>query len=350
MTNAVPDKIRDAFQFQIGFCRKAGSELTAQVLDGLLKTLDYKTRTGARILDWPGDPIADVIMLRIAGGLHGLARSGADTDLSALYAGQRRDFDEVLARVIKTYDDWLYPWLDSPPQTNEVGRSGALMPGLMVAAGRLGLPIELIEIGGSAGLNINLDRFRYGLGGVSFGPEGSAVRIAPEWDGPPPSGQWPEIVARRCNDQLPIDVRDDAVVARLLAYCWADQTERLQRLEAAIAVARAHPVAVEAGDAAEWIEGVLANPQPEGHMRIVMHSVFWQYLPAETRIRIENAIRAAGVNASEERPLGWLRFEPDPPAVGPMQVRLDLWPAGECLHLGVSHPHGTQIKWFGYEV
>jgi hypothetical protein len=343
------DRIRDAFALQATYCRQTGSAFTADVLEALGTILDHHTRTGARILDWPGDPMADAMTLRIAGGLHGLARSGADAELTELYAGHELAFSDVLRRVVKVYDDHLFPWLDSPPQTNEVGRSGALLPGLMVAAVRLDMPIELIEIGGSAGLNINLDRFHYNLGGASFGTDESAVRIKPNWEGPAPTGNWPDIISRRCNDQTPIDVRDDTVAARLLAYCWADQAERLQRLEAAIAVARAYPVPVEGGDAGEWIEGVLNTFQPEGRARIVMHSVFWQYLPEATRTRIEAAIRYAGTAATDARPLAWLRFEPDPPAIMPMQIRLDLWPAGESLHLGVSHPHGTDIKWFGIE-
>lgn len=47
--------------------------------------MDCKTRTGAAILDWAGDPMADALMMRITGGLNALARSGGDPALSALY-------------------------------------------------------------------------------------------------------------------------------------------------------------------------------------------------------------------------------------------------------------------------
>lgn len=343
------EAIRNAFRTQAAGCRAMRSPLTADVLDSLAEILDRNSRTGAQILDWPGDPMADALKLRIAGGLHALARSGRDAELTALYETGAGDFDAVLKHVLSAWDDWLYPWLDSPPQTNEVGRSAALMAGLMVAAKRLAMPIELLELGSSAGLNLNLDRFHYNFGGLEAGPTDAAVRISPEWKGEAPVGQWSQIVARCGVDQNPLDVRDEAIAARLLAYCWPDQHDRLARLEATIATARAHPPAVEAGDAADWIERKLAESQSAGTARIIMHSVFWQYMPAHAQVRTEAAILKAGGLATADRPFGWLSFEPAPPAISPMQLRLRLWPSGEELHLAACHPHGASISWFGAE-
>ncbi len=55
------DTIRNAFRLPAENCRMAGSELTARVLDALHATLDHSTLTGARILDWPGDPMTDAL-------------------------------------------------------------------------------------------------------------------------------------------------------------------------------------------------------------------------------------------------------------------------------------------------
>ena len=343
------DAIRNAFRHQASGCRAMNSPLTAKILETLADTLDHSTRTGARILDWPGDPMADALKLRIAGGLHALARLGEDAELAALYRGGTGDFTTILIRVLKEWDDWLYPWLDSPPQTNEVGRSAALMAGLMVAVQRLDMPIELLELGSSAGLNLNLDRFRYNLGRLEAGPNDAAVRIMPEWNGHAPEGRWPHVIARCGVDQNPLDVGDDAIAERLLAYCWPDQHDRLARLEAAIAIARAFPPAVAAGDAADWTEHMLAEPQAKGTARIVMHSVFWQYLPVDAQKRIEAAILKAGKTATPDCPLGWLSFEPDPSTISPMQLRLRVWPSGESLHLAACHPHGASINWYGRE-
>jgi hypothetical protein len=341
------DVVRDAFRKQADACRLMHSPLTASVLDTLADSLNAGTRTGARALGWIGDPLGEVLTLRLAGGLHALARSLLDSALSELYARQDGDFGAVIGRVLREWDEWLYPWLDNTPQTNEVGRSGALMPGLMVAAQILDMPIELLEIGASAGLNLNLDRFHYQLGGLEAGPPDAKVRLNPEWRGDAPLGVWPQILSRIGVDQNPLDVGDDAVAQRLLAYCWPDQPERLARLEAAIELARAFPLKLDRGDAADWIEVQLSEPQIEGRARLVMHSVFWQYVPAPAQARIEAAILSAAKQASTARPLGWLSFEPNPGELGPMQLRLKLWPGGEDLHLATCHPHGTTINWLG---
>ncbi|MEY5043781.1 MAG: hypothetical protein RJA19_1008, partial [Bacteroidota bacterium] len=101
----------------------------------LAEVIDPSTRTGARILGWSGDPIIDALPLRIAGGLHALARTGEDSGLSLFYTRQKGDVPRLLARVLQDWDNWLFPWLDSPPQTNEVGRSAALWPGMMIDTG-----------------------------------------------------------------------------------------------------------------------------------------------------------------------------------------------------------------------
>jgi hypothetical protein len=169
------EKVRAAFEKQIGYCRLTGSELTARVLEAVLANLDHNTRTGARILDWPGDPMVDALKLRIAGGLNALARSGQDAELTSLYAAREGDFQDVIGRVLTQWDDWLYPWLDNAPQTNEVARSGVLFPGMLEIARRFGPKLEILELGASGGLNLNMDRFCYDLGSVAAGDPQSPV-------------------------------------------------------------------------------------------------------------------------------------------------------------------------------
>ncbi len=314
------------------------------MLEAAADHLDHATLTGRRIRAWPGNPLSDALPLRLTGGLHALARRGDVPELSALYQNGTGDPATALKAALERHDAWLATWLDSPPQTNETGRSGPLMAGLMAAAARIGMPITLLELGASAGLNLNLDRFAYDLGGRLAGDPASGVRITPDWTGDMPPDAAPVIVARAGVDQTIINVADDVAAERLIAYVWPDQTERLARIEAAIAIARAHPPQVEQGDAAAWIENRLAHPQEDGQLRIVMHSVFWQYLPRETRDRVHAAIHKAGDAATPARPLGWLKFEPfDETAI--MQVKLRLWPDGDDLLLAESHAHGTWVKW-----
>jgi hypothetical protein len=340
------ETVREAFRKQAAGCRMLQSPFTADVLETLADGLDSSTQTGRHILAWSGSPLHDALPLRIAGGLHALARRGDDPALSALYRAGQGDFALIIADAIAAYDDWLCDWLDSPPQTNEVGRSGALMAGLMVASNKLACPLELLELGSSAGLNLNLDRFHYQFGALACGPADSPVRIAPHWTGPSPPDVAPSIVSRAGVDIRPLDVREDAVAERLIAYVWPDQTDRMTRTEAAISLARAFPPPVSAGDAGAWIAQKLAEEQVAGTARIIMHSVFWQYLPSETQTMTEVAMNAAAANAKADRPLGWLSFEPGE-NLQIMTLRLRLWPAGDDLVLANCHPHGTVIEWLG---
>jgi hypothetical protein len=346
MTGPGEDAIRAAFRTQADFCRASGSPLTATILTALADTLDHETRTGAAILGWSGDPMVDALKLRIAGGLNALARSGEDSALSALYAAREGDFVGQIGRVIRQWDDWLLPWLDGPPQTNEVARASALYPGMMAVAARFGSDVELLELGSSAGLNLNLDRFGYDLGGVKAGDPASALQLKPDWEGPPPPFAPVKMVSRAGIDQNPLYVSEPEIAERLLAYVWPDQHARVARAEAAIGLARACPPPIEQGDAAEWLEARLAIPQVEGTARIVFHSIVLQYLTPEGRKRVATALEKAGERATESRPLAWLSMEFH--ARVPMaELRLTTWPDGNMQILADVHPHGAVIRWRG---
>jgi hypothetical protein len=341
-------RIRDAFQEQAGLCRAVGSPFTAALLDTLAVTLDETTHTGKTILNWPGEPMRDALSLRVTGGLHALSRSGQDDALTALYASRTGDFTAVLTRVVTAWDAWLLPWLDSAPQTNEVGRSAMLWPGMMEITRRFGPKVELLELGASAGLNLNLDRYGYNLGGVTAGVLTSTVQLHPDWTGPAPACADIDVVRRRGVDLNPLDVSQPDTAARLLAYVWSDQPERLGRIAAAIKIALVHPPTVDRADGADWIEARLAEPQEAGVTRIVDHSIALQYFPAAGRTRVIDAIRAAGARATADRPLAWLSMEFTAEVTSHAMLRLQCWPrTGELESLAHVHPHGAKITWLG---
>jgi hypothetical protein len=296
------------------------------------------------VLDWPGqgDPFADALPLRLTGGLHALVRRGDAPGLAACYPPKPTPGDEALwaalAPVLAEPD--LLPWLESAPQTNEVGRSAVLMAGLLVVAERFGQPVELLELGASAGLNLVLDRYGYDLGGVGAGDARSPLRLEPQWAGPPPPAAPVTVARRRGVDLHPLDARRDG--DRLLAYVWPDQARRLAQLEAALAIAAADPPEVEPGDAAEWLEARLAEPREAGVTRVVLHSIAFQYFPEEAKRRIERALAEAGAAAAAEGPLAWLRYEHD--GGERISLRLRTWPGEESL-LAHGHPHGSKVEW-----
>jgi hypothetical protein len=246
----------------------------------------------------------------------------------------------ALAPVLAEPD--LLPWLDGAPQTNEVGRSAVLMSGLLVVADFFPQPVELLELGASAGLNLLLDRYGHDLGGVQAGNSRSPLQLRPEWNGPPPPDSRVEVVRRRGVDLHPLDARRDG--DRLLAYVWPDQARRLAQLEAALAIAAEDPPEVDPGDSAAWLEARLAEPRAAGTTRVVLHSIAFQYFPAETKARIAAAMAETGSAATPAAPLAWLRYEHGE-GDERITLRLRTWPDGEDRLLAHCHPHGSRVRW-----
>ncbi len=232
------DAIRAHFLGQAEACAGLGSPFTAMLCRILPDILDDTTETGRRVAGWPGDPRADALALRLCGGLHRQVLSEADPALAALYPPHAVTDDRLavgLEAAIIRNDQALASGLDSPPQTNEVARSGMLLPGFLALARRFALPMDLCEIGASAGLNLQFDRFRYAYGSKSWGDQASTVQLAPDVRGemPPLDGDL-TILGRGGCDIAPIDCVDPEQRLRLRSYVWADQAARLQRLDAAI--------------------------------------------------------------------------------------------------------------------
>lgn len=337
---------RKSFAIQAGYCQAMAAPVTARICTALGQGITRNSETGRRVLDWPGEPVADALVLRLVGGLHALHRRGVP-ELRRIFTGAETDIGRIgatLDGVLSAYDFTLLPWLYGPPQTNEAGRSAGLMTGILHLAARYGPRIEVLEIGSSGGLNLMLGRYRFDLGGVAVGPAASPVTIRPEWRGPPPPDTPVEIVSARGVDIAPLDLTGDQDAERLQAYCWVDAVERQTRLDATIAMLRAEPVALDRGDAGDWLAARLAEPQPEGVTRVLMHSVVWQYLPDTTRHRIAEAMQAAGAAATAERPLGWVMMEPNR-NLHRHEVRVRGWPGDTPMELvALTHAHGAWVE------
>jgi len=343
--------IPDAFRRQALGCRHLGSPFTARVCEALADGLTRETGFGARILGWAGHPVNDALPLRAAGALNALARSGDDAALAAAYPPHEAD-DVVLhgaiAAAMARHDEFLTRFLDSAPQTNEVARSNALLGGALHIAAATGLPLAVHEIGSSAGLNLAFDRYTYELGAARWGAADAAVKIVAEWTGALPPIDVPlRVVARAGCDINPLDPVHDR--DRLLAYIWPDQQARLARIAAALTEAARTGSKVEKADAAEWVEKHFGAAGETGAVRVLMHTIVWQYLPKDTQGRIEAAMAAAGTRATKDAPVAWLRAEPDEIDKLSAAVTLTLWRGGdaETRTLGRTDFHGRWTKWGG---
>ncbi len=330
-----------------------GSPFTARLCTLVADRLARGIPVADQVLDWPGDPSnrGDALPLRLAGALHALALDGTDPGLVAAYPPDPAPDDDALwtavLAALERHEAFVLRRLEGPPQTNETMRSAALAPGFLTIAAETGLPLVCSEIGSSAGLNLCWDRFRYDFGGAAWGDAASGTRLAPDWTGAAPPRPAATVVERAGCDRAPLDPADPQTEARLASFVWADQPERLARLRAALAIARADPPDLARADAADWLDQRLADPRP-GRAHVVSHSIVWQYLPPATQARIAGSLDAAGARATADSPLAWLRLEPDGGAPG-AAVTLTLWPGGASRVLARADFHGRWVDWRGPE-
>jgi hypothetical protein len=342
------DQIAAHFEAQAKACDALGSPFTARICRAAISVLDAGTETGRCVLGWPGDPGADALSLRLAGGLHALVLSGTDEELATVYPPNEADdakLRDTLADAIRRRDANLVRSLASPPQTNEIARSGMLLPGFLFIARKYRMPLAIHEIGSSAGLNLNFDRFHYRYGSLEWGAASSPVQLAPEVRGnPPPLEGRLSIVSREGCDIAPVDLTDPVKRLGLRSYIWADQTARLERLDAAIGVAKQFPVRVVASDAARFVKKSLTE-RTLGQAFVLFHSIMWQYMPEATKSAIESSIHETGASAIADSPIAWLRMEPLAPKARHATLSLTSWPGGETRHLADCDYHGRWIEW-----
>lgn len=335
---------RAAFAAQSRACAALGSPLTAQICALLGEGLAHDQGAVAqRVLEWPGDcgPGGDSVPLRLAGGLHALVLRGAAPALARAYQAGSVTLTPLL-ETIAAEQRFLMGWLDSPPQTNEVARAAAIIAAARFVAALCPLPMTVLELGASAGLNLNFHRYHLDPNGNIGEGDGSRVMLTPEWRGDVPTTE-PQIAASEGVDLRPLDPARDG--ARLLAYCWADQPVRLNRLRAALAIAAQHRPRVAQGDAANWLETRLAQPDP-GHLRLIFHTIAWQYFPKSGQARCQAAIDRAGMQTGPQDALAHFGMEADGERPG-AGLRLTLWQGGQRRDwmLGRADFHGRWINW-----
>ena len=343
-----PGIIVAAFDNQVAYCTASGATVTARVV-AAVRDLLVRGEGGevlARIRAWPGAPLADALPLRIVGGIHALHLSGAAPQLKAIYDDQPGDDAAIVAAALHDHEAEFLPWLDGPPQTNEAGRSANFIAAMLWLAEQ-GLPprFQCLEIGSSAGINLMLARYHYDLAGVEVGPVPGAMRFAPTWQGNPPPDHTIEIVSTKGCDVAPVDLTDPVQALRLKAYIWPEHTVRFERMAAAVAEAAKCPPDLVQMNAADFVEAELARPQAPGTTRVLMHSIVWQYVPADQQQRVTAAMMAAGAKATSDMPLAWVSVEANR-VLHLHELVVRHWPGdGEPTLLARTHPHGATIDW-----
>ncbi|MDW4550834.1 DUF2332 family protein [Defluviimonas sp. D31] len=337
---------RAAFRDQARNCAALGSPFTARLL-GLIAARGLpEGRVAARIANWQGDPTSRgaSVPLRLAGALHGLVLERRVPDLAALYPPAQVADDALWTAVgsaVIAEEAWIDRRLDHAPQTNEVGRSAFLIAAARWLAARTGLPLELSELGASAGLNLLLDRYALSVGDRWFGPQDAPLRLSPDWRGSTPEDVALHVVGRAGADLAPPD--PVAERTRLLSFIWPDQPERLARMRAALDEAARLRPRVERSDAIDFLERRLAATV-EGRLHMVFHTVAWQYFPETARARGTVLLAAAGRRSSAAAPIALVAMEADGGGPG-AGLTITLWPGGMRHDVGRADFHGRWIDW-----
>lgn len=338
------------FGIQALACEALGSTLYA----GLLRQAAADLLAGgptAGVLDGHlSDPGRSALSLRMLGGVHALVLTGRAPELARFYpsAGGTADPGEhaelawpALRDVLAGQPGEVREWLGRPPQTNEVGRGAALAGALCHLVAEADLPVRLVEIGASAGLNLRADLFHITGNGVSYGPRTSPVQMPGAWLGPAPPVRPVTVISRTGGDLTPIDPVTEDGRLRLSAYVWADQVARFERLRGALDLAAQVPAQLRAEPASATIAGLELRP---GTWTVLWHSIMRQYLESSEADAIAAGLPALGATATGSARFAHVSLElvkgsRDTP------VELVTWPGGVRRVLGTAPPHGIPVTW-----
>lgn len=344
------ERLVDRLRLQADYCRAAGSPLTADVLSGAADDLAAGGPSLALLGPLEDDPPGTVPALRLAGALHRLVLERRAPRLAVHYPSVGGTPGDVWAAARQEVEDQLevlQEHVARPVQTNEVGRSSALLGGLLHLQHDIGRPVRLLEIGASGGLNLLFDRYAHDVAeGVVLGDPASPVVLRRPWQGPFPPAAALEVVDRLGCDPAPLDPGSTEDRLTLTSYVWADQVDRFERLRAALDVASRHRPRVEQMPASAFLERELARARP-GVLTVVWQSVVRQYLDAQERAAVTRLLEDAGRRATTTAPLAHLSLEPVRFGTGDTRFHLALttWPGGSRRLLAEAHGHGPPVVW-----
>jgi hypothetical protein len=264
--------------------------------------------------------------LRLLSGLHYLVLGGEASwdDLDGALDGQA----EFLARWAAEQD----------VQTNEVQRSWGLLPAFLAVSD--GRPLDLLELGPSAGLNLVWDHYRYRYRTGEWG-DGTLELAGDDRTPPPPEllQRSVEVVRRRGVDLNPVDVTTERGSRLLQAFVWPDQEERLERLRRAIDVVRHDPPQLMQGDYVDALPSLLRNRR-EGAQLIVFQTASTMYLDRSSADRLRAALREAG----GEDPLVFITTGRAPDDDG-FALEVERFPDGGSERLAIFDFHGAWLDW-----
>lgn len=187
-------------------------------------------------------------------------------------------------------------------QTTYAERCRARLAPMCVVAREAGEPLNLIEVGCSAGVLLAFDRYGYRLNDQGVIGDPDALLLEGELRGGPELF-IPRIGSRTGIDLDTIDVRSQEERRWLLALCFPELRDEQTRLAAALDVVAGTGMRMLEGDALDCLpEAMALAPDP----LCVFHSACLFYWSPESRAKFDQQLR----EASEARPIWRIAIEP----------------------------------------
>lgn len=341
MTTDRSERIRRHFE-QFGGVVAGESELYRRLSEGALQD-PYLLELAARAAE--NQPPVNMLLSAV----HFLLLRGADHELARFYptvSAAKPPPDDpfpAFADFCRRFRDDVIPLLESGRvQTNEVRRAALLLPAFEEAARRSERKLATVEVGTAAGLLTLWDRYGYDYGEAGrVGPSEPALMLHTESRGAALPLGMPHRAWSAGIDLNPVNVSDADQADWLRSLVWPDQLQRMERLEAAIGVARADPPNLVRGDGLEILSGVV-NQAPADAVVVVHHSFTLNQVPKENRQRFLDTVAELGA----DRPLFLVGIDWHKPDLG---YRLVLGsPSDGQLDIEVLarvHHHGEWIEW-----
>jgi hypothetical protein len=336
----------DYWDFFAGEARRADSPLYVRLSEGVRDNPELRAfAAGAK----KGQPHANILF----GAAHYLLLRGADHPLRRFYpnlnGGTRIGGDPLphFVDFVGKYRGELAPLIASKvTNTNEVGRSSLLHAAFRAVAMDAGEPLNLIEIGPSAGLNLIWDRYgvRYQRGGNIFElpVKNPALTIDCELRGPknPPLGPTPKIASRVGLELNPVNLDDPDQRDWLRALVWPDTRGRFERLEAALKVYASERPEIRIGSALDLLPDAI-RAIPEDQRICVYHSYVVYQFSSEMKEALESLLILAGLR----RPIWRIGIEGG--LDGSNTIEMTRYHDGirDTKTLALCHPHGAWLDW-----
>ncbi len=290
-----------------------------------------------------GDDTSWDLGLRLFAAVHHHVLSGA---APAALSGEWSDFSVALA----AHEVSLRRFVEEQGvQTNETQRCIALVPAFLTLARESGLPLDLVELGPSAGLNLAFDRYRYAYSEGEFGDPDARLSFSANERGRVPAAllRTPiEIRGRRGIDLAPVDVSTVEGAILLHSFLWPGLTEREARLDAAIETVLESPVRPELirGDYVAALPELLERRSADV-LTVVFQTASTGYLPQE---RYDALLASLDTAAADGRPLAWVssrrREERQLDGDDRYELELRLWPEPARL-VALIDFHGNWVDW-----